>query len=62
MPTDVDVAGAVVPAKMLVLQPGSASFRKELMAEVVLVLTDLTMDTYKYPLRSLNPSFLNRFP
>lgn len=44
MPTDVHVARAVVPAKdqVLVLEPGSASFRTELMAEVVLVLTDFT--------------------
>lgn len=38
------MAKGVVPAKdqVLVSNPGSASFMKELVAEVVLVLTDLT--------------------
>lgn len=44
MPTGMRVARTVVPAKgqVLVSNLASASFRKELMAEVVLAPTDLT--------------------
>lgn len=57
MPTGVLTARGVVPAKdqVLVSNPGSASFRKELVAEVVLVLTDLTYGHLKIPPKVIKP-------
>jgi len=45
------MARAVGPAKdqVLITNPGSASFRKELVAEVVLVLTDLAYGHLQIP-------------